>query len=248
MCGRFNIISSPLTQFIMSIIEEHGSSEQAVQNAGSGDVLKLETRYNISPTDQVPVILRSSDNKLLVRDMRWWFVPAWTRQIESKYTMFNARSESLKTSRAFQTAYKRRRCIIPASGYFEWQKIGSKKYPYYLHPDSSPGFAFAGLWEAWQGKTPEGERVSLESCTVITSAAPVELKEIHSRIPVYLMPEEIGVWLNEFSTEDALSKVLVPCHKMPISVTPVSSYVGNSKNKGSQCISAVAEARIIFPL
>ena len=128
MCGRFNIISDPMTQLIMDII------------GGDFDPIalgldKIETRYNIAPTEQVSVILKTAEGEWALRDMRWWLVPGWVNEPSTKYSMFNAKSETLSKSRAFKTSFQRRRCIVPVSGYYEWQKNGNVKLPYYIRPE-----------------------------------------------------------------------------------------------------------------
>jgi len=126
MCGRFNIISAPLAQYVMSILEADIAVTGHASNPGQNDPsllnLTIETRYNIAPTDQVPVLLRTEDGSWDLRDMRWWLVPYWSKGPDSKYTMFNAKSETLTTSRAYKQPFKSRRAVVPASGYYEWVK------------------------------------------------------------------------------------------------------------------------------
>ena len=228
MCGRYNIISDPLTQFIMSIVNgELGSIE-------------LETRYNIAPTESVPVLLRSDAGTWELRDMRWWLVPFWASEPSTKYTMFNAKSETLNKSRAFKEPFSRRRCIIPASGYYEWTKQGSIKVPYHIKPQEESGFAFAGLWDRWR----RGDRV-IESCTIITGRAPESISDIHARIPIHLTQAEIGEWLGSNTSPEMLTALLSPRLRMPLSVIPVSNYVGNARNKDQRCIEPLGDTRIV---
>ncbi len=225
MCGRFNLIDDPITQLIMEIV---------------GQKLDVPTRYNIAPTEQIPVLLKTEDQQWALRDMRWWLVPYWASEISTKYAMFNARSETLGSSRAFQQPFKKRRCIIPASGYYEWKKEGGIKVPYYITPQHEHGFAFAGLWDRWQ----QGETV-VESCTIVTAAAPGQMKAIHHRIPVHLDREQIAQWVNTASTDSDLKQVLSPEIRFPLVVTPMSTVVNNARNKDDRCVEPLGDAIVV---
>ena len=166
MCGRFNITSDPLTRLLLEI---------------TGQEFVLADRYNIAPTEDVPVLMKTSAGAWSLQDMRWWLVPYWSPEPSTKYSMFNAKSETLATSRAFKEPFKTRRCIVPASGYFEWIRQGDRKLPMYITPEEANGFAFAALWDRWN----RDDRV-IHSCTIITAAAPDAIRHIHHRIPVHL--------------------------------------------------------------
>lgn len=228
MCGRFNIIADPLTQLIMKIV--NGELNEYI----------LEDRFNIAPTEDVPVLLRSDDGAWQLNDMRWWLVPSWSPEPSTKFTMFNARSENLSKSRAFSTPFKRQRCVIPVSGYYEWKKQASGKVPFHIQPADLTGFLFAGLWDSWQKG---GQRV--DSCTIITGAAAGPMADIHNRIPIHLSPDEVERWLNLETSGDELQALLAPALRGPLLVTPVSSYVGNARNKDSRCIEPLGESTII---
>ena len=218
MCGRFNIIDDPLTQLIMEVV--------------GGEVpWTLKTEYNIAPTQVVPVLRHSDEEGWDMASMRWWLVPSWSPQPSTKYSMFNAKSETLTTSRAYKEPFKRRRCIIPVSGYYEWIKAGSIKHPYYIEPASEPGFAFAGLWDRWQ----RGDQ-TIESCTIVTAASPGPMKNIHHRIPVHLTADQAKVWANQQTEPTSLQELLVPEIRMTVQVTPVSTIVNNARNKDERCV------------
>mgnify|MGYP001971012428 CR=1 FL=1 len=139
MCGRFNVIDDPLTQLLSDITGQH-------------EGWTIKTEYNLGPTQKVPVLLYDDDaDSWDLRLMRWWLTPSWSDGPSTRYSMFNAKSETLSKSRAYREPFKKRRCVIPASGYYEWRKEGSNKLPYYMTPDYENGFAFAGLWDCWQG-------------------------------------------------------------------------------------------------
>ncbi len=226
MCGRFNIIDDPLTQLISEI-------------TGVTTNWSFITEYNIAPTQTVPVLVENESGWEL-RPMRWWLVPYWSPEPSTKYSMFNAKSENLQKSRAFREPFHRRRCIIPASGYYEWQKEGQLKVPYYIEPDEDPGFAFAGLWDRWKGH----DEV-IESCTIVTADAPEAMAHIHNRIPVHLTTEQSRAWTSNETDVPALKEMLVPEIRTSIRITPVSTYVNNSRNTDERCIEPLGEATII---
>ena len=243
VCGRFNIIADPLTQLIMSIV-----------NGQLGDI-SLQDSYNIAPTDDAPVLLRTEGGEWRMQNMRWWLVPAWSPAPSSKYTMFNAKSETLAKSRAFSTPFARQRCIVPASSYYEWrkealgpalngnvanEKVANEKVPYLIEPDDEPGFAFAGLWDRWERN---GQRI--DSCTIITGAAPESMLSLHHRVPIHLTKSEVDRWLNLATEPKELATILSPQLRGPVRVTPVSSYVGNSRHKDARCVEPLGDSEII---
>lgn len=221
MCGRFNIIDDPLTALLMEI---------------TGQSFSIETRFNIAPTEQIPVLVKTEENEWTLREMRWWLVPYWSKEPTTKYSMFNAKSETLTKSSAFREPFKKRRCIIPAAGYYEWKKEGGIKVPYYITPESGTGFAFAGLWDRWR----RDDRV-IESCTIVTAAAPRSMKGIHHRIPVHLATDETSGWVDNEASSDDLKKLLAPEIRFPLSVTPMSTYVNNARNKDDRCIEPLGD-------
>ncbi|MFT5211149.1 MAG: putative SOS response-associated peptidase YedK [Flavobacterium sp.] len=226
MCGRFNIISDPLTQMIMDIV--NGVFEETPN--------PIDTRYNIAPTESVPVLLRTNHGGWQLKDMRWWLVPSWSKAVSSKYTMFNAKSETLTKSRAFSLPFERKRCIVPVSGYYEWTTEGGVKLPHLIQPASEGGFAFAGLWDKWH----RGDQM-IESCTIITGAAPNSMEKIHKRIPIHLDANEIDSWLSTGTSQKALLNLLSPHLRVPLSITPLSTYVSNARNKDERCIEPLGE-------
>ena len=239
MCGRFNIIDDPLTQLLIEITG---------QDAG----WSLSTEFNIAPTQTIPVLCLDAprdeptgggSQDWALRSMRWWLVPYWASEPSTKYSMFNARSETLATSRAFREPFKRRRCIIPASGYYEWQKGSNKqKLPFYMTPDDDPGFAFAGLWDRW-----EGDGQVIESCTMVTTAAPDSMKHIHHRIPVHLTTGGARQWVSGETALETLETLMAPAVHTAIRITPVSTLVNNARNKESRVIEPLDESTIVLP-
>ena len=196
----------------------------------------VTTEYNIAPTQMVPVLRHSDEEGWAMPAMRWWLVPYWSPEPSTKYSMFNAKSETLTTSRAYKEPFKRRRCVIPASGYYEWKKEGSIKVPYYVEPSREPGFAFAGLWDRWH----RGDQV-IESCTIVTAASPEPMKNIHNRIPVHLTVDQARIWANQETESSRLQELLVPEIRIGIQVTPVSTIVNNARNKDDRCVEPLGE-------
>lgn len=227
MCGRFNVTSDPLNQLVVEI-------------AGRGFV--IDTRLNLAPTEQVPVLLRDKEGEWDLRDMRWWLVPYWSDAPSNKYSMFNAKSETLSKSRAFREPFARRRCLVPATGYYEWRKEGQQKVPFYITPEDGSGFAFAGLWDRWRN-----DDEVVESCTIVTAAAPEAMLPIHNRIPVHLTNDQAHAWVDPEADRDSLKSLLAPTIRFPLAVTPVSTYVNNARNKEERCIEPLGERSVIEP-
>lgn len=225
MCGRFNIISDPLTQLILEI---------------TGQTFPIETFYNIAPTETVQV-LRRADGEWSLDPMRWWLVPWWSDGPSNRYSMFNAKSETLTRSRAFSEAYDRRRCVVPASSYYEWEKDAKgQRIPYMITPVGQDGFAFAGLWERWRNS-----ETVIESCTIVTTAAPTGMDTLHSRMPVHLSLSEISGWLDTGTSQEDLRALMASQVRYPLAITPVSTFVNNARNKEPRCIEPIGETRIV---
>jgi putative SOS response-associated peptidase YedK len=225
MCGRFNIISDPLTRLLLDI---------------TGMSYDLKDRYNIAPTEQIPVVLQQADGVRNIREMRWWLLPGWVDEPSTKYSMFNARSENLLTSKAFSKPFKTSRCVIPASGYYEWQTTAAGKVPFYIKPEVGNGFAFAGIWDRWQ----RGEQV-IESCAIITTQAHSAISHIHNRMPVQLTRTQIDEWLDPGSPAVSMQRMFVPRLAESLEIIPVSTHVNNARNKDERCLHPIAESQVV---
>ena len=225
MCGRFNIISDPLTQLLMEI---------------TGMKFIVNTQLNTAPTEQTPILMKTDEGAWDLRSMRWWLAPSWAKEPSTKYAMFNARSETLSSSRAFSKPFKQRRCVLPVSGYYEWKREGAVKVPYYIEPENDSGFAFAALWERWRG----ADQV-FESCTIVTAAAPSSMQGIHHRIPIHLAMHQVEDWVNADTASDTLQALLQPEVRVPLQVTAMSTYVNNARNKDERCLESLGEPTFI---
>lgn len=195
-------------------------------------LLDVEPRYNAAPTDTMPVVAQQDGTRVL-EGMRWGLVPPWAKEIKVGARFLNARAETVVETNAFRTAFRKRRCLVPATGFYEWQKTLTGKQPFHVHlPDYQP-FSFAGLWEEW--RQPDG--APLHSYTIITTEANSLMAPIHDRMPVILRPEDESRWLELPGTETAqLLELLRPYPEGELIATPVSSRVGKVGNDDIECI------------
>jgi len=189
--------------------------------------------YNVAPTQAVAVVRPAGDQREAVL-MRWGRIPFWAK--DAKAAQINARSETVATKPTFRAAFKKRRCLVLADGYFEWKAEGKQKQPYYFHrPDDQP-FAFAGLWECWKG--PDGP---VESCAIITTDANDVSRPIHDRMPVILPMAACAPWLDhDIEDLEPLSELLTPYSADEMECYPVNPIVGNVRNNSPVCIERIA--------
>jgi putative SOS response-associated peptidase YedK len=191
----------------------------------------VEPSYNVAPTQEVLAIIRKQENQLV--KLRWGLVPFWAKNRTGASRLINARLETVRTKPSFRHAFKRRRCLIIADGFFEWQKTGNQKQPWFLALPAKEPFAFAGLWDVW--KDPDDSEYA--SCTIITAAASEAIQQIHHRMPVIIPQELYQDWLNPHNqdTEMLASQLLDQCNKNFSSHT-VSKFVNSPKNNEPACI------------
>lgn len=185
----------------------------------------LPPRYNIAPSDKVLACRVSADTRELVL-LQWGLIPAWAKDPKTGYKMINARAETVAEKPAFRTAFKRRRCLIAADGFYEWKPAVPKKQPYYIRLKDGAPFAFAGLWEHWahDGQT-------IESCTLIVTDANELMAPLHERMPVILAPESYDLWLDPTVQDPArLQPLLRPYSAKAMEAYPVSTQVNSPKN------------------
>jgi putative SOS response-associated peptidase YedK len=189
--------------------------------------------YNIAPTLQIPAIIEQ-DNSRKLEPFRWGLIPHWVQDKNIIAAAFNARAETLTNKPLFRDSIKFKRCLVLASGFYEWQKQGGEKQPYYIFRADKRPLAFAGLWDVWEDNI-TGE--AIESCTIITTAATHQLTQIHERMPVVLESELYDTWLDpEFNDTDVLQDILIAPKEDVLEMYPVSTYVSNSRNDGATCI------------
>jgi putative SOS response-associated peptidase YedK len=231
MCGRF-VSSSPPDQ-----IAQYFGAEAPTEKA-------LEPSYNVAPTNDIYVVLESGGIRR-VEPMHWGLVPSWAKDLKIGNKLINARAETVAEKPSFRSAFKRRRCIIPVDGFYEWVKVAGqkKKQPYFIsRPDGDP-YAFAGLWETWRPSKDSDDEV--HSCTIITGSPNEKMAEIHHRMPIMLPPDTWEPWLDPDNTDvEEVGRFLVPAPVSLITFHPVSLEVNNPRNK-SEHLSDEVEAAIL---
>jgi len=166
-------------------------------------------------------------------------VPFWSKDLKIGARMINARSETVATKPAFRSAFKRKRCLVIADGFFEWKKEGKTKQPFYISRNDSQPFTMAGLWESWTDKTDENA-VPIETCTILTTSANQIMEPLHDRMPVILEQEQYDFWLDsEFQEREKLERLLVPYSKDELRTFPVSTVVNKAANDLPECIEPI---------
>ena len=190
MCGRFTLTANP------TVVRDMFDLATVPEN--------LEPRFNVAPTQPVAVITNEDASTLTYH--RWGLVPSWAKDITIGNKLINARAETAHEKPSFRTAFKRRRCLIPTSGFYECRKTGGSKAPHFIHMQGQAPFAFAGLWEVWY--SPEGDQ--LRTCTILTTSANELIAPLHDRMPVILDPADYALWL---SPDELLVEELIPLMK-----------------------------------
>jgi len=205
MCARFGL--------------ELTGEQLALYFALPGPVPEMDPRPDVRPTTQVAVVLDEGEGRRLELQ-RWWLVPSWWRKDPKELpSLFNARAEGIAEKPSFRSAFKSRRCLIPASGFFEWAKTPAGKQKFAIRRADRQPLAFAGLWEEWR----PAEAEPLRSCTIITTTPNRVMEPIHSRMPVILGEAEWAPWLEAGTASELLLSLLQPCPDHWIEATPVSS-------------------------
>lgn len=220
MCGRFTLKSSA------SALGDWFGGEPP---------LDLPPRYNIAPTQLVAIVrIEPEVGQRQWQLVRWGLIPAWAKDASIGARMINARAETVADKPTFRTAFRRRRCLVPADGYFEWRKTDQGKQPYYFRLSDERPFAMAGLWEVWDAS---GSGPRLESCTIITTDANELTRPIHERMPVILPPAAYDTWLApEMPPAATLRDLLRPYDSAAMRVDPVGTHVNNPRHDDPQCV------------
>ncbi len=191
-------------------------------------------RFNVAPTQTLPVITRNSPNR--VEMMRWGLIPSWAKDAGIGSKMINARAETVAEKPAFRRSLRSRRCLVPASGFFEWKRDGESKTPHFIHLPDEPLFAFAGLYDVW--RDPDGRTV--QSYTVLTTQPNELMAEIHNRMPVILRREDEDEWLDPANTEpEHLLPLLRPYPAHDMAAYPVSRMVNSPMNDAPHVLERV---------
>lgn len=189
-------------------------------------------RYNIAPNTLVPVIRAEAKQ---VDFMRWGFIPQWAKQEQAQRGFMNARFETIAEKPAFKSSFLRRRCLLPANGYYEWQSMRHGKQPYYISAPDERLFAFAGIWDTWTDEN----GVSQETCAIITMPATLSLQGIHARMPVILSQTQYSTWLDKRSLQSTLLSMLASSASQTLRVHPVSTKVNDPSFEQPECLNSL---------
>ena len=190
---------------------------------GLSEIPDYKPRYNIAPHSQV-LIVRANGAALV----RWGLIPRWIKEPSKTLKLHNARAETVALKPSFRDAYRKRRCLVPANGFFEWKAESGRKQPYYIYPPGKDLFAFAGLWEVWSG--PQGQ---VESCTIITTDANARMRMVEDRMPAILAPEDYSSWL---AGAERGQELLRPCPDSEIEIRKVSRAVNDARMDSAELI------------
>lgn len=220
MCGRFNVIDSPGLQ-------------ELLRDLGL-DLLLPRSGVNLAPTESISLV-RQDDQGRHAEAARWWLTPSWAKAVDQKYAMFNARSETLASSRAFRHPFKSQRGLVPMSSFIEWRPENGVKQPW-LISNTEQALAVAALWDVWEG---EGE--PLLSCTLVTTAAAPEFEPWHKRMPVLLATGEWDRWLDNGAVFAADDPLFAPVLKYPLQLQSLSRKVSNARNKNPSVMEGLGE-------
>ncbi|HEV3025281.1 MAG TPA: SOS response-associated peptidase [Pirellulales bacterium] len=220
MCGRFTLRTP---------------ASHVAEAFGLADLFDFQPRYNIAPRQAVAAVRIAQNDGRELAFLKWGLVPSWADEPSIGYKMINARSETAATKPSFRRAFKSRRCLIVADGFYEWQKTGSKKQPFYIRLADGAPIGFAGLWEHWKR---DGQEI--ESCTILTTDANELMAPIHNRMPVIVGRDDYGVWLDPAVQEvERLQPLLRPFLSGEMTAYPVSTVVNNPKNDVEECVEAL---------
>jgi len=220
MCGRYTLRTPVDTLAERFKIDDTPSS--------------IAASYNVAPTQGVATVL-VDDGKRKLEMLHWGLIPSWADDPSIGNKMINARAETVAEKRSFRKAFRNHRCLVLADGFYEWQKTGNGKQPYYIHMEDDSPFAFAGLWESWKNGS------EVRSATIITTDANDVVAPIHNRMPVILHPEDYDLWLDpDFDEKEPLTTLLKPYPAEAMEAYPVSRRVNSPSNNEPNVIESVA--------
>ncbi len=239
MCGRFTLKAGPNVlskQFLLK------------------DLSDLPSRFNIAPSQKVFAVRKPPESASRSGfTPRWGLIPSWAKDEKIGYKLINARSETAPGKPSFRAAFQKRRCLVPASGFFEWKRHGTRKQPFYIYPspvgeDALGGscFAFAGLWETWK---PYPDAPALESVTLLTTAANESIRKIHDRMPLVILQEDQDLWLDpdHALTETDWTRLAQPLPEPFSALYPVSPHVNSPRHDDPSCLEPIIPAEPFQP-
>jgi putative SOS response-associated peptidase YedK len=217
MCGRFAQRTDP---------------KRVAKWFGVEEAPELEPRYNIAPTQEITAVRETKDGREIAF-YKWGLIPSWAKDTSMGARLINARSETVREKPAFRQAFKQRRCIIPADGFYEWQRTEGRKQPFFFQMKDESPFGFAGLWEQWKGE--EGQVIN--SCTILTTEANEVLRPVHDRMPVILHPDAYSLWLDHDTRKlEMVVDLLRPYPADEMTSYPVSTLINSPRSQGERLI------------
>ena len=219
MCGRFQLTASP---------------EEIAEHFQLTRLPKYLPSYNIAPARKILCIVELEDKSLKAVNLFWGLVPSWSKDTKNSHHLINARAETIREKPSFRAAFQKRRCLIVARGFYEWQNMESSKQAFHIHRQDNQLFAFAGVWEHWQQ-----EEQTLYSCSVITTEATELMQPIHARMPVILPPDNYSNWLDKSISVDQAFMLLDNLAYANMTTTPVSDWVNNPRHEDERCVTPI---------
>jgi putative SOS response-associated peptidase YedK len=219
MCGRYTL-STP--------------AGRLAEELQLDSTVEVPPSYNVAPTQQVAAVLEDEGGRRLEM-FRWGLVPSWADDPDIGSRMINARSETAPEKPSFRRAFRGRRCLIPADGFYEWKREEGGKQPYYFRMQDGRPFAFAGLWESWD----KGDG-TLRTCTILTTRANPVLEGIHDRMPVILPRDAYNAWLDPDADREELGELMIPYPHDDLEAYPVSRFVNSPRNNDERCVEPAA--------
>lgn len=232
MCGRYSLGIS--TDELVEIFDVPDARESALEELGL-------PRYNIAPSQEAPALVLGSDGRRL-GPLRWGLVPFWADDPSIGNRLINARSETAHEKPAFRQAFRKRRCLIPADGFYEWKKPESgngSKTPYWIHHQDDEILTMAGLWERWEPE--EEDEGPLTTFTILTTDASEGMSHIHPRMPVLIPPDGRDTWMSRDTDPGEARELLHPPPEDILAAREVSTYVNSPENEGRECVEKVEE-------
>jgi putative SOS response-associated peptidase YedK len=219
MCGRYTL-STPAGR-----LAEEFQLDSTVE---------IPPSYNVAPTQQVATVIEDEEGRRLEM-LRWGLVPSWADDPDIGARMINARSETAPEKPSFRRAFRGRRCLIAADGFYEWKREDGGKQPYYFRMQDGRPFAFAGLWESWE----KGDGI-LRTCAILTTRANSVLEDVHDRMPVILPHDAYNAWLDPDADREELGELMIPYPYDDLETYPVSRFVNSPRNNDERCIEPAA--------
>lgn len=222
MCGRFSLSQT---------------AEALAQDFHVQTVPEVESQYNIAPTQMVLAVLYNPDSKQReFKRLHWGLIPSWAKDSKLGSKLINARAETVVEKPAFRSAFKHRRCLIVADGFYEWQQQAGRKQPFYFRLQNQQPFGFAGLWEQWESSAKQ----SIASCTILTTQPNELVQPFHDRMPVILKQQDYDLWLDpQVQKPEPLQQLLQPYPASSMTAYPVSNAVNNPKYNSQECVREV---------